>query len=234
MSDLHGEYNKYQKMLELINFSKEDTLIINGDICDRGSESAKIYLDVMQRENVIVIKGNHELMAQDYLERIFSEYPDNKVNIFELYKRVDLYNWFDNGGLTTMISFFDEDPQTRAKILEFIKNLPVYIELDVNEKHYVIVHGGLGDYKEFTSLDDVSEFEMLWSRPDFNKRYFEDENTFVIVGHTPTLNFCKNGEPAKIYHGAGGIIDIDCGASYLDFDGRLGCLCLNTGEEFYV
>ena len=26
MSDLHGEYNKYQKMLELINFSKEDTL----------------------------------------------------------------------------------------------------------------------------------------------------------------------------------------------------------------
>ena len=49
MTDLHGKYDKYKEMLELISFSDEDTMYINGDICDRGEESAKIYLDIMSR-----------------------------------------------------------------------------------------------------------------------------------------------------------------------------------------
>ena len=36
MSDLHGCYNLYVKMLEKINFSDEDTLYLLGDYVDRG------------------------------------------------------------------------------------------------------------------------------------------------------------------------------------------------------
>ena len=36
MSDLHGQYNAFLKMLELINFTDEDELYILGDIIDRG------------------------------------------------------------------------------------------------------------------------------------------------------------------------------------------------------
>ena len=46
MSDLHGCYYKYIKMLEKINFSNNDTLYILGDIFDRGPdgiEPLKIY-----------------------------------------------------------------------------------------------------------------------------------------------------------------------------------------------
>lgn len=42
MSDIHGEYEKYIKMLELINFSDEDELYILGDIVDRGKEPVKV------------------------------------------------------------------------------------------------------------------------------------------------------------------------------------------------
>ena len=45
MSDLHGCYDKYTKMLEKINFSDNDTLYILGDIVDRGPDGIKIWQD---------------------------------------------------------------------------------------------------------------------------------------------------------------------------------------------
>ena len=36
MSDLHGCYDKYKKMLEKIHFGEDDTLYILGDVVDRG------------------------------------------------------------------------------------------------------------------------------------------------------------------------------------------------------
>ena len=48
MSDLHGCYDKYIKMLEKINFSNDDTLYILGDIVDRGADGIKILQDIMQ------------------------------------------------------------------------------------------------------------------------------------------------------------------------------------------
>ena len=32
MSDIHGEYDKYRKMLEQIDFCDEDTLYVLGDV----------------------------------------------------------------------------------------------------------------------------------------------------------------------------------------------------------
>ena len=42
MSDLHGCYDKFIKMLEIINFNEQDELYILGDIFDRGSQPIKI------------------------------------------------------------------------------------------------------------------------------------------------------------------------------------------------
>ena len=47
MSDLHGCYEKYVKMLEKISFSKEDVLYILGDVVDRGTGGMKILLDIL-------------------------------------------------------------------------------------------------------------------------------------------------------------------------------------------
>jgi len=38
LSDLHGHYNIFIKMLEKINFSDDDVLYILGDCCDRGPD----------------------------------------------------------------------------------------------------------------------------------------------------------------------------------------------------
>lgn len=36
VSDIHGYYDRYLKLLEVINFTDDDTLYILGDIVDRG------------------------------------------------------------------------------------------------------------------------------------------------------------------------------------------------------
>ena len=47
MSDLHGCYEDYIKMLKLINFNDSDYLYILGDVCDRGKQSIEVITALM-------------------------------------------------------------------------------------------------------------------------------------------------------------------------------------------
>ena len=63
ISDIHGHYDKYRKMLEVIDFKDYDVLYVLGDVLDRGPDGIKVLQDMMFRPNVIPILGNHEYMA---------------------------------------------------------------------------------------------------------------------------------------------------------------------------
>ena len=52
MSDLHGEYEKFLRMLEVIGFTDDDELYILGDVIDRGPESTALLADLSMRANV--------------------------------------------------------------------------------------------------------------------------------------------------------------------------------------
>ena len=52
VSDLHGCYDKYIKLLERLNMTSDDSLYILGDIVDRGSDGMKILLDLVKRKNI--------------------------------------------------------------------------------------------------------------------------------------------------------------------------------------
>ena len=49
MSDIHGQYGMYKKMLKKIHFTDDDHLYIIGDAIDRGLESIPLLLDIMLR-----------------------------------------------------------------------------------------------------------------------------------------------------------------------------------------
>ncbi len=80
MSDLHGMFQDYCEMLDKINFSNNDSLYILGDICDRGPDTAKLYLDIISRNNVYCIRGNHEEMLLDALPTNFGYLRKLKEN----------------------------------------------------------------------------------------------------------------------------------------------------------
>jgi len=105
----------------------------------------------------------------------------------------------------------------------------LYEELEINNKTYILVHAGLGNFAPDKEMWEYELDELVWERADYNKTYFEDE--YVITGHTPTIIIEGNPKPCDIYR-ANNHIAIDCGCNIEG--GRLGCLRLDDMQEFYV
>lgn len=76
ISDIHGNYKKYKRLLEMIDFKDKDTLYVLGDVIDRGPEGIKVLKDMMSQPNVIPILGNHEFMAKISLPFLMTEIID--------------------------------------------------------------------------------------------------------------------------------------------------------------
>ncbi len=229
MSDIHGEYEKYIAMLEKINFKDTDTLYILGDVVDRGDRPIDVLLDMLSRPNVFPIIGNHEIMAVDILKKLSVQITEDTFasHIDKDFMSI-LLEYQQDGGEPTIKQFQQQDPENREVILEYLEEEFVpYDFAKVNGKKFLLVHSGLGNFSIDKELDDYTLDELVNIRPDYDKKYFDDDNIYIVSGHTPTLSISGK---AEIYKSNNNIC-IDCGAT---FDGRLSCLCLDTFEEFYV
>lgn len=72
VSDIHSFYTPMKKALDEAGFdpnNKEHWLIVCGDAFDRGNESLKVYDFLMGLERKILVKGNHDILLRDMLER---------------------------------------------------------------------------------------------------------------------------------------------------------------------
>lgn len=228
MSDIHGCYDEYVAMLEKIGFSPGDTLYILGDAVDRGPEPIKLLKDIARRDNVILLKGNHEAMAEYLLKKLNVEVTaENAETHIDHHLMQAVQEWMQNGGESTIREFRGLEAEEKLDILDFLEDTQLYDIVDIGEKTFILVHSGLGNFSEKKKLKEYSADELLNSRPDYEKQYFADPSVYIVSGHTPTL--AVNGK-AEIYSSHNNIL-IDCGAV---FGGKLACLCLETLQEFYV
>jgi hypothetical protein len=216
MSDLHGEYYKYISMLELIKFdTTKDELYILGDIIDRGLYSMEIYKHILENKECIhLLKGNHELMFQEYIEQNLDyNYSD----------------WKYNGGRYTKRNMYRQKVSFK-EFYNFIKSLPI---VEVVDNKYILAHAStivLPNYSNMLSIEDFisgqEEEYCLWDRDNIGGPTYKDY--IHIYGHTMTKNICGENRIVKINNN----IYIDCGACARD--GYLACLRLDDMQEFYV
>ena len=61
VSDIHGELDKLERMMELIRFSDADHLYIIGDVIDRGAMGVDILRWIMAAPNMTMLLGKHRL-----------------------------------------------------------------------------------------------------------------------------------------------------------------------------
>ena len=221
MSDLHGCYDKYMRMLEKIGFGEGDTLYILGDVIDRGPDGIRILLDMMDRKNVIPVIGNHESLALSSFKLI--RYGASEEG---LRKRRAYRLWMLSDGEPTVAAFRALPEVTQTALVEYIESFSVYTEITVDGWRFHLSHT-LPDYRQGLNIHNVSLMEFIWGEPDYTKSY--GENARFITGHTPT-NVIAPAFFGKIWQGCGHIA-IDCAAAW---GGRLGCLCLETMEEYYT
>ena len=216
-------------MLKKIDFKDEDMLYILGDILDRGPNPIKIILDVMDRMNVEVIAGNHCVMACECLGFLLQEIREENLSAIDEETIGKLLRWQLNGSVTTINELQKCDKEKQREVVDFISDFELYEELEVNGRSFLLVHAGLGNFSPDKKIWEYELDELVWERPDYSRRYFEDK--YVITGHTPTMNIEENDRPGYIYQGNHHIA-IDCGCCFPD--GRLGCLRLDDMKEFYV
>ena len=123
MSDLHGQYDMFTRMLELIKFNTNDTMYILGDIVDRGPKSIEIYRYVKEHDNIILLKGNHE---------------DMMYNALIPYGRSGKSLWYSNGGTATAAQMREMTIQDKQEMIEYLGQLPYAEVVEVNNIKYVL------------------------------------------------------------------------------------------------
>lgn len=219
-SDIHGEYGAYLDFVNSI-LTDNDTLYIIGDVLDRGTSAIDLIQDIMQRSNVVMIKGNHEKILADTLEELCGANSDSYVRtIIDESLAIDRI-----GQEETLLDFSKLNKSEQREIVDFINGLPLYEELEINDKNYLLVHGGLPDFSD-VPVEWYEEDDLLFGPHDYDITHYED--TTVIVGHVPT-RFIHGATPDEMLR-RNDTIAIDCGCG---FGGQLGVLCLDTNEEFY-
>ncbi|MBR1757803.1 MAG: serine/threonine protein phosphatase [Lachnospiraceae bacterium] len=228
ISDLHGMYDLYRKMLDRLALTEEDTLYVLGDVFDRGPHPVKILLDMMQRDNVIPILGNHEWMGMKCLRFLLEEITDESILRMDEEMIENLQIWERNGNWSTLQEMQALDSWDREMVLDYIEGFGLWEEVEAGGKQFLLVHGGLANFSPRKSLYDYTVEELVWDRPDYSRVYFPDK--YLVTGHTPTGYIPGNPRAEYIYQ-ANHHIAIDCGAV---FTGRLGAICLDTLEEIYV
>ena len=231
MSDVHGCYRQYRAMLEEIRFCSEDTLYLLGDLIDRGDDGIQILRDAMGRPNVIPILGNHELTAAVCLPWLMEKVTEQSLNDLGEEQIAALREWIVNGGGPTLRELKGLSQEEREEILEYLREMELYAEVVVEGKTFVLTHAGLKGFAPEKPLDAYALTDFLFDRPSLGRAYFPDK--LLVFGHTPTRVLRQQaGEPLsdRILRW-GNQIAIDCGCC---FGGKLGCLCLETMEEFYT
>lgn len=225
ISDIHGCYAEFMKLLDKISFSKKDHLYILGDVLDRGFDPIGALQEIMKMENVTFIIGNHEFFLYSMVERFGIDLCDFKSED----DKWDVRIWLKDGGLPTMDGFLELSENKRKDIIKYIKEASLYEVVENNRGKFVLAHAGINNYIEGKSLEDYDLYDFIRGRMNYNKRLFQEENTYLVTGHTPTLSIRDDGK-AEIYE-INGYIALDCGCV---FGGNLAAYCLDTGKITYV
>lgn len=214
IGDIHGRRSQLQQLLRMIpRDSATDTLVMLGDLIDRGEDTPGVVSDCveLQREggaSVVALRGNHEQMLLDFLDAAEADdcswlhMASGGARTFEQYTGSDL-------AATTAQAVAAAQKQLASAIppehLKFLRQLPLYYEDDFA----IYVHAGLDQGKH---PRDTAPHHLLWGRDvDFFKRY---RGKPCVVGHTPTLLLPLLGRIGRhgiyIYHSA---IGLDTGYS---------------------
>ena len=222
VSDIHGNYEKFKKLLDEIRFRDDDVMYVLGDVVDFGEDPIGLICDISMRYNVLPILGERDYDALGMLTELDRMLAGDAPDPDALSRMAE---WMQNGGKTTIEGFKALDADMREGVLDYLSDMALYEETEVGGRKYLLVHAGIADFDPDASLDDYMPEDFIREPLDPNRKYYD--NAIIIVGHTPTQELGGNG---KIFHTDSAIF-IDCGAERGEC---LGCLRLEDGREFYV
>lgn len=255
MSDIHGCYDEFMAMLQKINFTQEDQLILLGDYIDRGPKSYEMLCWMENvTDNVLLIKGNHDAEFAQCIDiflsvihklhiDISSIINERLIDVYQIVKEYINYEMFDYyGTLQQLIESGKINISKLSKWKEIIDNMPFCFKTSINANKYVFVHAGyITDKQLFQSNHKDKESFYLYAREE-SVSVGGIDNGIIIAGHTPTI-------ASGLFYNAGNVFEffdtkrnckyfnIDCGIAYRSNkhpNAKLACLELTSNNIYYV
>lgn len=214
-SDIHNDNQKFEQLLKQIHFSEaEDHMYILGDLFDRAEhhpDPLGVYFNVLKLgESCTVLRGNHDAWLASYILKYF-DMPESKRSKVTPY----WYNSFEL--LAKRLT-----PVDMRELAYFILSCPLQVELSLGKEKYLLAHAA-------TTLPEVQREDEYYLMGDWQSdQQLENglEGYISICGHQNlgAGSIWKNSKETSYV--------VDCGCGFAS--GRLGCLCLETKQEFYV
>lgn len=199
VGDIHGEYQKFLKCLQSVNFDYDnDTLIQLGDVVDRGPDSFLVVEELLKIKNLIAIKGNHDdcfyqSVVSGNNNLLFNQGGCETLQSYIKHCNPDREIAFKMSGYVTD---FDLDDYPISHVNFFKNQLLYYVDKDNN----CFVHGGFNRHYLIDQQHEQSIYywdrDLLHSARSYasmkdNEYPFKMKNNFkeVFIGHTPVQYF---------------------------------------------
>ncbi len=228
IGDIHNSLRKLEKILEIIAPTSNDHIYLLGDLFDRGGaepDPVGVYFKVTGLCSYVTwIRGNHDQLLAEYIYQFYRtkekkriDMPQYRYNSFNLMKEklveIDMLNLADQ-----------------------IIQLPLQVELEIGSVKYLLAHamtfhpesgeqeinaylegtGVMQDYRD----NGVEGYVSLIGHHDSSYQFRNPKGCYLDEG----TNSVWRNEPGNLY-----MMDCGCGLP----NGRLACMCLETGERFY-
>ena len=252
ISDIHGQYGAYRRLLKEINFKDSDTMYVLGDVIDRGNEGIEVIRDLMGRKNIELFLGNHELMMLNSIafERKVRSGAVDMAIYQNRYTPLELWTHPSNGGTSTHQAFYMLPQKEQDEIEAYLRETPLIRRVKVGKKSYHLshsysLHRKFGNVLYFANArlrePEHVVWESIFDEPDFaaadhTQWPFCYKRDIYIVGHvfTQRLGHVNEEGQGMIFKGkyrGYHIINIDCGLALRSKSSRLGCLQLEDSER---
>lgn len=227
-SDIHSFYDEFIRELKNSGFdenNKEHTLIICGDLFDRGMQAKELLDYLLKLDRLILIKGNHEDLLLECLEQL-----EHRENINILHKLNGTLNTIaqltniNEYDLLCGIYNYEEIKHKLEDYFKLINKAKDYVEIG----NYIFVHGWIPHIKNYEDLSKCSEEQWKNARWYNGMKEWHNgwkfNNKTIVCGHW----HCSYGN--YYYHNKGekeigdnadyspfidkGIIAVDCCTAY--------------------
>ena len=181
--DIHGFYDEWQNALKDKGFdinNPNHKIILCGDLFDRGHQPKEIIDFVLKhKDKVILIRGNHEDLMEQMIERNSSDYGD-----------------LCNGTAQTIVDLYPEWQISEFDLKKIAKETRLQEVLDMcidyyETKHYIFVHGWIPIVEncclydsEWRTARKARWEKARWSNPVEMFRYeIYEPNKTIVCGH---------------------------------------------------
>lgn len=228
IGDIHNELQKLKSILDQINLTQEDELIVLGDVFDRGGIDADpvgVYFALTGIQGKCNwVRGNHDQWLADYINEYYGKEEKQR-------KKMNAYHYNSFELMRQRLTEVD-----MLNLADLILGLPLQIDIEVEGKKYLFAHA----MTSYVGVPQKRDYYLMGNY-ELDAFLLEGVEGYIsMCGHTPTDNVIwKTGNHTYLDEYKNSIWRnekenvylLDCGSGFKS--GRLACLCIETGERYY-